>query len=264
MEIDETTWRALCGATGDLGILSPERVREELEKVLVDSVRPSGSLILYQASGAMEALYPELAALMGRPRPGAREDLLIHSLLLADALPRRRPILRLAALVHGLGGEDNGNPIAALMFRLRFSNADTGAVLGLVRAGLEPPLEATDAPALRRWLHTAGKGRVKDVFRIWLAKARLDTPRLGWSPDSVLTLIRSLRRLLRERPALELGDLALDGRDLIGMGLKPGPHFGEILCYLLDRVLEDPRINDPSLLRGLVEAGLQEGRFKER
>jgi tRNA nucleotidyltransferase (CCA-adding enzyme) len=264
MEIDEGTWRALCGATSDLGILSPERVREELEKVLSESVRPSGPLTLYLASGVMGALYPELAALLGRPRPATEEDLLIHSFLLADALPQRWPILRLAALLHGLGAQEDVDLIAALMLRLRFSNADTGAVLGLVRAGLEPPLEITGPPAFRRWLHTAGRERAKDIFRIWLAKARLDAARLERTPDSVLALIRSLRRELQEGPPLELEDLAIGGRDLIGMGLKPGPYFGRILSYLLDRVLEDPRENDPSRLRDLVESGLEEGRFEER
>ncbi|MFC1661949.1 hypothetical protein ACFL3S_10965, partial [Gemmatimonadota bacterium] len=214
-----------------------------------------------QASGVMEALFPELAGLLGHLRPRTGEDLLIHSFLLTDALPKGTPRLRLAGLLHGLGSQGGGDAIAALMIRLRFSNAETGEVLGLVQAGLEPPLEVMDPPSLRRWLHRAGSRRVPNVFRVWLAKSRLDAVRHGVSPEPVLALIRRLRRQLRERPPLVLEDLAINGRDLIGLGLKPGPHFGRILSHLMDCVLEDPRTNQKERLQALVEAGLDEGRF---
>ena len=39
-----------------------------------------------------------------------------------------------------------------------------------------------------------------------------------------------------------MGDyvLAIDGRDLMGLGFTPGPRFGEILHGLLDLVIEAP------------------------
>ena len=45
------------------------------------------------------------------------------------------------------------------------------------------------------------------------------------------------------------------------MGLKPGPHFGDILDFLLDQVLEEPALNRESALEGLVEAEMEKGRF---
>jgi len=77
-------------------------------KLLAQDARPSGGLALYQASGVLGVLYPELAAVAGTPRPEAAEDLWIHSLLLVDALPAQRPLLRLAALLHGLGVPGGG------------------------------------------------------------------------------------------------------------------------------------------------------------
>ena len=49
---------------------------------------------------------------------------------------------------------------------------------------------------------------------------------------------------------LTISDLALDGHDLIRMGLHPGPDFAQILNDLLDFVLEDPTQNE----RGILEA----------
>jgi tRNA nucleotidyltransferase (CCA-adding enzyme) len=51
-----------------------------------------------------------------------------------------------------------------------------------------------------------------------------------------------------ERPPLDVGALELDGRELIRLGLKPGPHFGHILDALLDWVLDDPSRNRHDLL----------------
>ena len=55
---------------------------------------------------------------------------------------------------------------------------------------------------------------------------------------------------LREGLALDRGDLAVDGRDLMAeLGLEPGPRLGRILDSLLELVQEDPAVNDgPTLL----------------
>jgi len=265
LRIDDETWRALCDSTDQLGILSPERIREELMKVLSQDAKPSGALALYAASGVLGALYPELLSMEGCSRPGRDEDLWAHCLLLTDLLPAGRPTLRLTALLHGLGiPEGDGDPgegadargrdrAAALMIRCRYSNAQVREVTELIGMGLEPPLDLSDPPGFRRWLHRADPDRLRSFGRIWLGKARLDQLRWGVDPVSVLDLLRSLRGEILDRAPLRVEELALNGRGLIAMGLKPSPRFGEILDYLMDQVLEDPSLNTGDRLMELVE-----------
>jgi len=273
LRISSETWKALCDSTGRLGILSPERIREELMKVLTQDARPSGALALYSASGVLGALYPELSAVEGTSRPGRDEDLWAHCLLLTDLLPAGRPILRLIALLHGLGVPEARSPgipegdggveedvhvrgrdrAAALMIRCRYSNAEVREVSELVGIGAEPPLDLSDPPGLRRWLHRADPDRLRSFGRIWLGKARLDQLRWGMDPAPVLDLLRRLRGELLGRPPFRLEELALNGRDLIALGLKPSPRFGEILAHLMDQVLEDPNLNTRGRLLALVE-----------
>jgi hypothetical protein len=288
LKIEGETWGALCGCTDRLGVLSPERIREELMKILAKDPRPSGALALYGASGVLEALYPELSRVDGCRRSGKDEDLWVHSLLLADLLPPCRPLLRLTALLQGLGapphleggeGEDRGvregpmgyraegappsgfyergrDRAAALLIRGRYSNQEVRQVTELIGAGLEPPLSLADPPSFRRWLHRTDPRHLPSFGRIWLAKARLDHLRWKTDPAPVLLLLRRLRAVVRSRPPLRLEDLSVGGRDLISLGLNPGPRFGEILDHLMDRVLEDPGLNDrPTLSRLLAEAG---------
>ena len=295
LRIHECTWTALCQAAAHLGTLSPERVREELMKCLGQDRRPSGALALYGASGALEVLYPELADVRAWGGEEDGEDLWVRSLLTLDLLPARRPLLRLTALLQGLGRPHRGDPppeeglrederqgggpgqvgeeglprerigarsrdrAAALMIRLRFSNAEIREVTGLLEVGAEPlSVESTD-PQLRRWLHRAGSERLPAVSRLWLAEARLDRLRHGKDPAPVVEVLRMLRRVLRERPPLRVEDLALDGRNLVAMGLRPGPVFGTILEHLMDRVLEDPGLNRRELLEEGVVRWLEEG-----
>jgi tRNA nucleotidyltransferase (CCA-adding enzyme) len=143
------------------------------------------------------------------------------------------------------------------MIRLRFSNAEIRRVSELIGVGLEPPLVLDTEPDLRRWIHRAGGENLPDLARVWIAKARLDSWRWARDPRDVLSLIRRLRRESRSGHPLAQADLALDGRGLISMGLKPGPRFGTILGYLMEQVLQNPSLNDPDSLRTLVVEWLE-------
>lgn len=268
LTVHPPTWKALCAATDRLHALSAERVREELMKVLGGDPRPSGALALYAASGVQAELYPDLEALLGRTRRGV--DAWTYAVLHADRVPRHRPRLRLAALLQGLGladaveeggrgpGSDGATAgarrAAALLTRLRFSNADADAVAGLVGAGMAPPPADASGPVLRRWLSRVGPERLPDAARLWAAQRRLEADLGVDAPVDAVGAWRALRGELRRGPALAVGDLALGGRDLIRMGLKPGPWFGRILDVLLERVLDDPSLNDRETLAELARA----------
>ncbi len=276
--IHSDTWRALLASTGELGILSPERVREELMKILTQAPFPSRALSLYRISGVLGALYPEVEEAVGCPRTGTGEDLWTHALLLTDHLSARRPLLRLAAFLQGVGlprcGGAVGEPpistrwgveegilarerTAALLIRLRFSNAEIRQVSEMMGVGMEPPLHLRGGAELRRWLNLASPEGFPVLARIWAAKARLDRARWGRDPSPTLELISRARDQLRSGAPLTLQELAFDGRALISMGLKPGPHFGEILTRLMDVVLEDPAKNEAGVLREVVERWLE-------
>ena len=235
LEIDEETWRAACDLSTNLPRLSPERIREELMKVLDDDPAPGRSLRLYAESGALEVLYPEVDAVR-RQDVGAWE----RSLDVVEALPTGRADLRLAALLRPLEEAD----AAALLVRLRLSNKLTDEIAHLAAAD---PLPGADAPAadVRRWLSRHGAERLNPVTRIELAAARTVG---GERCREVVEAWRAARRVLRAEPPLSVSDLALDGRGLIRLGLKPGPRFGDILDELLAWVLEDPERNRRALL----------------
>jgi tRNA nucleotidyltransferase (CCA-adding enzyme) len=261
--------------------LSPERIQEELMKVLAQARNPSIALGLYAESGVFAELFPELD--LEPPITGVGEDGpskaprgdvdrrqgdLERTLCACDAVPRTRPLVRLSLLfelaaatqdqadatANGAEGppwEATRRAIEALMERLRFSNADTTRV-ATAGASLSPAPMPDEPVGLRRWLNRVGPAHFTDIARAWLADARAHEKS---ERDQVIRRVNALRAVLREAPPLTVGDLALDGTDLKELGLSPGPQFGEILRYLLEEVLERPEVNNRADLKVLAEKG---------
>lgn len=238
LRLDAPTWSALRAGVDSLPLLSAERIREELLKVLDADGAPSRALELYRDSGALAVLYPELRV-VAEDAPSVWSG----ALATLDHLPRGRPFLRLAALLRPLTPRE----AAQMLVRLKLSNAQ---VERTARRASAPPLPPADSPEadFRRWVSTVGRGEVAAVARMDLATARAADK----LPDArgVVASWRRARSALAARPPLEIGDLAVDGRDLIGLGLRPGPRFGEILSALLEMVLAEPGRNERE---GLLE-----------
>jgi hypothetical protein len=162
-----------------------------------------------------------------------------------------------------LGGEKAED----VMRRLKASNADIDRVARLVRH--QPELFPPDAPdpVVRRWLRHVGPDLVYDLFRLRFALWRTSRPEseldaeevagdraagIDALPDDLLERWGKARRVLREDPPLSTDALAIDGHDLVALGLEPGPMFKEILESLLERVMDDPTLNRSEPLLELV------------
>ena len=271
LTIQAETWQALRAAVPGLSQLSPERIQEEMMKVLSQAETPSVALGLYAESGAFTELYPELdigpptveseaderSHVPGPDETHAPEDLTL-TLWACDAVPRTRPLVRLSLLFARASGAGR-QAIESLMERLRFSNADTKRVAA-VAASLFPAPLSEDPAALRRWLNRVGPEHFADIARAWLADARAhEKLKKDASPSDVVRdvvrRVNALRTILREGSPLTIADLALDGSDLKRLGLRPGPQFGELLRYLLEEVLDRPEANNRADLEALAEKG---------
>lgn len=270
--IEPDTWAALERAAPNLTKLSAERVREELFKVLGKTREASRTLQLYQRSGALAELYPELAATVGVQDTEDGDDVWQRSLRAVDAVSPARLQVRLAALLHGVGmpaaqtrslrggytfvGHEamGARMTAALLERLRASNADIERVSTL--AGLQSMLFPPDAPdtGIRRWLQHVDPVRVHDLFRLRIALWRAQ-PVQGGEEDLRLRWRRA-HEVMLAHPVLTTSGLAIDGRDLKALGLRPGPEFGTLLRTLLDRVVDDPALNTKEQLVALARQEL--------
>ena len=244
-ELEEATWGAIVGAGPALGRLSPERVRQEIEKTMEQVRHPSEAFALWQRSGAFRSLIPSLA-------DADRTALAPLDCLPMPALARRpqRRINRIAALFLHVPRDQ----LVGALRDLTFSNSDVAYVRDLVDAWqrIGPQMTATlaetpspPAATLRRWAGDAGRLTILPLLRIasaaWAARRADALP--APQPWAVGALYRRAVQTIHRDPLTVL-DLAVDGSDLQKAGIAPGPLLGKILRALLDVVIDDPAHNN--------------------
>ena len=150
--IEDKTMEAIKSHSGNISVVSSERIRDEFLKITQSENLIYGFQLLDE-SGILRQIIPELSACKGTP-PGAGLDVFEHSLLAAAASERDDISLRLAALFHDLGkpltftAGDNGEIhfhnheresarlTEQIMTRLRMPNALIQKVTGLVIPGV--------------------------------------------------------------------------------------------------------------------------------
>jgi poly(A) polymerase len=255
-----------------LEIVSPERIRAELDRLLVVDQPGSGLWFLVETGLAAEFL-PELPALALEQDPIHRhKDVLAHTIAVVEKTSPDR-ILRLAALFHdvgkpktrsiGAGGVSfhHHEMVGARMTRdrmraLHYSNEDIEAVSRLVELHLRFHGYSADLwtdSAVRRYVRDAGPllDRLNELTRCDCttrnaAKAQALHLRMD---DLEMQIAR-----LREQEELDALRPDLDGNQVMEqLGLAPGPQVGEAMRFLLELRLEEGPLGEDEAGRRLAE-----------
>jgi putative nucleotidyltransferase with HDIG domain len=269
--VDEHTLAAIPAALATTAKVSPERVRDEIDKIAA-SPRPSIALRLMEQSGLLRLILPELAACRGVEQKGFhRFDVLDHSLLACDYAARLEApsSVRLAALFHDIGkpgtrrldgsgvwtfyGHEKVSATLArnIGLRLRYPTAFINRVVHLVAEHMFRYEEGWTDAAVRRFIIRVGEENLEDMYALRRADAYATAGME--SPALLAPLASRIDRVLAQGRALSLRDLAVSGADLMGMGVKPGKRLGIILKELLEAVLEDPELNTREKLLEIAE-----------
>lgn len=84
--------------------------------------------------------------------------------------------------------------------------------------------------------------------------AHVETPKSRARYEAVLEFTALTQQVLAEESCFSVRDLAVSGKDVLGLGVRPGPQVGQLLNWLLTEVLEERCSNArPELLRRLCE-----------
>jgi tRNA nucleotidyltransferase (CCA-adding enzyme) len=242
--IDAATRAAIEASAPYLGRLSPERVKQELDKTMEQVRCPSVALEVWQSTGALATLVPQLAGV-------SKDALSIPDYLAVPGLPTRpaRRVNRFAGLLLAIGSHAAGDILVAL----RGSRSEIQSVTTLtarwenhgtpITTALLSGRPVSDA-AVRKWVSGIGRLQVASFMRV--ANAVWHTAGAHGVPAPTPAAARSLyRRMLRSafRDAIDLGSLAVDGDDLRRAGIPSGPGLGKILQALLAAILDEPGRN---------------------
>ena len=229
LAIDPALEAALPAQAAALPQLAPERVRAELERLLV-APAPGPGLALLRRSGLEAVLVP-----------GARSD----AIAVIGALPPDCA-LRWAAWLRGTA-------VATILARWRVPRARRQLVETLLALHPAERAVAEGDAGVRRLRRRAG-GEAQLARLLALREAECGAGAVS-DADAVRVGLAALReRLARtQAQAVARAELALSGAEVMAcLGVGPGPRVGAALGHLLERVLEDPGENTPERLRAAL------------
>ena len=293
-ELDEPTRQQMRGEAAAVRLVSGERIggglasdgMGELSKLLLGA-QPAKALRVARDTGVLVQMLPEFERAIGFDQESRYHDLTVDehtfAVVQATAAAGRALPVRLAALFHDLGkphvawrGTDGrlhyyakpgysdksheqvGAELAGTALRrLRYPTALRDRVCRIVRHHMFQVGKADDVRA-RRFL-----ARYGDELALQLVDHK-EADFLGKRGSSGPPPVEDIEKLQRFRQTLgrerkqphRLGDLAIDGSDLIELGYKPGPQLGGALRDLLHEVVDDPSLNTRDTLLRRARAKL--------
>lgn len=270
-EIEGETFKAMAELRENLKNVSEERIHDELVK-LVASAHPKKGLLLMDASRVMDVILPELAKGRDCMQNGMHHDtVLMHNINACQAAADHGYSLyvRLAALFHDLGKPDtvvydpvsntyyNHDKVGSKMSerilrRLKASNEEVETVSLLVDQHMFAYSPEWSDAAVRRFIKRVGLEHVDDLIRVRYADVEAMYGKLESSIPALDELKERVDKVVSEKQALSVKDLALNGNDVMHLGIPKGPRIGKSLNYLLECVLEDPSQNNKEQLTKLV------------
>ena len=247
-EIEAKTWKAVREKAVKIAEVSPERIREELVKILTRP-NPARGFKLLSESGLMKRVLPEVEAMKGCEQPPEYHpegDVFVHTGLLLEKMGEPSPLLALSAVFHDVGKPVTFSlkegrikfyehaPIGAdmtrkIMKRLRFSNDEIEAVSECVANHMK----FADVQKMR-------SGKLKQfvsrpTFPVELELHKIDCQASHGKLDNY----QFLQKKIVEYAAEDLKPKPLiNGNDLIAMGMTPGPGMKPLLEEIYTLQLE--------------------------
>jgi poly(A) polymerase len=251
-EIEPATFRAIRRHVKEIQQVSPERLREELTKMLTEGAARR-ALELLEETWLLGQVLPEIASMKGVEQPPEfhpEGDVWIHTRLMLEQLAKgASPTLAWGVLLHDVGkpptfqsAAETGDRIRfnhhvdvgvkmaeAICHRLRFSNEHTVQIVALVDNHMKfGAVEVMKKATLKRFVRLP-------QFDEHMELHRLDC----LSSHRHLDSYEFVQRFLDETPPEQVRpERLLTGDDLLAMGLPPGPEFSRILRGVEDAQLE--------------------------
>lgn len=250
-KLEHHTWQALQENAARLGQISPERIRDEFSRIITHPNRALGLELLLD-SGLSDQFLPELRDLVGCEQPPQwhpEGDVFTHTKIALDLLPDDAPLtLCLAVLLHDIGkpatyewdekdqrirfsGHDavGAEMAEQILRRLRYSNDVIADVQEMVARHMQfMNVQEMRAAKVKRFM-------ARPTFPLEMELHRVDCASSNGFTDNYEFL---------KAKAIEFADEPIippplvTGRDLIALGLSPGPQFKAILEEIQTRQLE--------------------------
>lgn len=262
--IDPDTWKAAGENAEKLNNISAERIRVELNKLLLSN-HPDKLIEVYKI-GITKIILPEFNAMMITEQHNNHHiySVGIHTIKAVEAAVQDK-MIRWTMLLHDIAkpecksvdtnGEDHfyqhpekGAEMAKqILRRLKFDNDTTDTVVRLVK--WHDYRFTLNAAGMRKATNKIGEDIMELLFEVKKADILAQNPKTMTDKFTELDRAKQLYFDIKEKKeCVNLKMLRINGKDLLELGYRPGIIIGETLNQLLEQVLENPELNEKSKL----------------
>lgn len=262
--IEEDTQKAIKELASTIGKVSAERIQVELVKLLL-SAHPEEMRTVYEL-GLSRIFLPEFDVMMETPQRNKHHCYSVgeHTIQTLQHVRADR-VLRLSMLLHDVAkpkcrtmdeqGQEHyyhhpreGAEMAKeILKRLKFDNDTINACYKFILYHDDrPPITERN---VRRAVSRIGVEAFPDLFEVKRADILGQS---SYHQEEKLKYIdeyqRTYEAICEKAQCVQKKDLAINGRDLIAMGMKPGKELGNVLEQLFQQVLDQPELNQKEKL----------------
>jgi tRNA nucleotidyltransferase (CCA-adding enzyme) len=270
--IEDKTREAIVALAPNLAKISAERICTEITKLIV-SDHPDYLRVAYE-TGITKIVFPEFDTMMQTEQnnPHHRYTVGEHTLAAMKASVSDR-IVRFALLFHDIGkpackttdengtdhfhghGDKSAEIAGRIMRRLKMDNDTIRTVRTLVTCHDWRP--EPEAKLVRRMINKVGE----ELFPVLLLVQKADVmAQSEWMQEEKLERLARTKetaaQIFAEKQCVNLKTLAINGADLIRLGVAKGPEIGRLLRLALDEVLENPEHNEKAYLTAFVRKNM--------
>ncbi len=273
--IDNDTKDVMKDMASMLGSVTPERIRDELMKILM-SPKPSTGFTIMRRADLLKHVIPELLEGYRKQQNHFHNYTIFRHVMETVDRVEPVPLLRLTALLHDIakprvrkkirgewrfyGHEKASADLAGeIMGRLRFSKDMIQKTTNLIRHHMvDYDSQWTDG-AIRRLIRRIGQSQIMDL--LILRKADILAHGLQDPNLNLLTELKERIDKLGKSPVVtKTQDLAIDGRQVMdALGIPSGSEVGNILTKLVEKVTDKPELNTEKRLLAVLESLKHDG-----
>lgn len=279
LDPDDATREQMKYAAHGLDSLPPERIQAELDKLMAAD-DPAEAIRLAYDTGVLAHIFPEVYDNFKYDQKNRHHDLTLGEHLLSvlrnTADRTDDPDVRLAALLHDIGKpssawkdpvtndhhyyrkdysdgtsvgkmhEQEGAVMARdALERLRYPKDRVNRVSELIGHHMFAPF--TDERGARKFLNKVGD-HADDLLHLrWADSNGKSVPAPG-SDQEYETQANLIEQVRKNQQPTGRSQLAINGQDLLDLGIPSGPQIGQVLNELTQATIDNPELNDRATL----------------
>ena len=246
--------------------IAVERISVELNKLLVG---PKVGNILLHFPSVISEIISEITELIGFEQKNpyhylnvwqhtimsitkAPADVVLRLTMLFHDIAKPRCYVEIDGIGHFYGHSKMSMDMAKeILLRLKYDNDTIEAVTQLILyhdADIHPCRKN-----IKGWLNRIGEERLRQLVEVKKADTMAQSKRYRLGKLTLLDNILSIMdEIIEQQQCFSLKDLAVNGRDLIAIGILEGAEVGKVLNHLMDMVVDESVENDKVKLLQIV------------